>query len=70
MWEFQALHYPCSHVLAACVSISNDNTSFLDLVYTLDHMINAYRSKFYLIASKEFCLFVAGPMLLPDADTH
>ncbi|KAI4324027.1 hypothetical protein L6164_023595 [Bauhinia variegata] len=67
--EFQALHYPCSYVLVACASISIDYTSFVDPVYTLDHMINAYRFEFYLITSKEFWSSVAGPMLLLDPYT-
>ena len=43
---FQALHYPCSHVMAACSSIRHDFMVYVAPVYTLQNVFNVYREEF------------------------
>ncbi|PPD97484.1 hypothetical protein GOBAR_DD05482 [Gossypium barbadense] len=47
MWErFQTLHYPCTHVVAACAKVSLNVEQFIDEVYTLEHMLRVWENKF------------------------
>lgn len=47
--EFQALHYPCSHVIAACLSIHHDYMMYVSPQYTLQYVFNTYFEEFPVV---------------------
>ena len=44
--EFQALHYPCSHVITACSKIHHDFVMYVSPCYTLQYVYNVYQEEF------------------------
>ncbi|KAH1114623.1 hypothetical protein J1N35_008001 [Gossypium stocksii] len=44
--RFDALHYPCAHVIAACQNLRIDPMSYVDEVYKLETMYNVWRHVF------------------------
>lgn len=44
--EFQALHYPCSHVIAACAKCNYDHMLFVDETFTVQNVFNTYMVEF------------------------
>ncbi|XP_027347954.1 uncharacterized protein LOC113859354 [Abrus precatorius] len=42
--KFKAFRYPCSHVIAVCAHMSIDFWQYVDPVYTIQYVMNAYSS--------------------------
>ena len=51
---FQALCYPCRHVLAACAYARLDWGSFVDDVYHMQTIFNVYKLEFSAIAKEDY----------------
>ena len=47
--KFQHLHFPCSHAIAACHTVSIDFHQFVHPVYCMDSLLNAYRGAWFPI---------------------
>ena len=43
--KYHALHYPCSHIIAACGYVSINYFQYIDVVYTNDHILKAYSAQ-------------------------
>ncbi|MFQ6656162.1 hypothetical protein Gotur_026388, partial [Gossypium turneri] len=43
---FDALRYPCAHVIVACQNLRLDPMSYVDEVYKLENMYNVWRHVF------------------------
>ncbi|KAK2381360.1 hypothetical protein QL285_068965 [Trifolium repens] len=41
---FQTLHYPCSHVIAACSHVHHDYMNYVSPQYTLQYDFNTWKS--------------------------
>ena len=63
---FQALHYPCRHVLAACAYARLDWGSFVDDVYRMHTVFNVYRMEFAAIANADYWPEYNGPRICPN----
>ncbi|XP_027362556.1 uncharacterized protein LOC113870158 [Abrus precatorius] len=61
-----AYRYPCSHVIAACVTVSIDFWQYVDPVYTLQYVVNAYSSQWWLLGNEANILQNDEWKLLPD----
>ena len=66
--EFQALRYPCCHVLAACEFASLDALQYIDPIYMLDSIITTYSYPFYVMGDVDFWPTVEGPKMVPKED--
>ncbi|PPR94799.1 hypothetical protein GOBAR_AA25869 [Gossypium barbadense] len=44
--RFDALRYPCAHVIAACQNLRLDPMSYVDEVYNIEYMYNVWRHVF------------------------
>ena len=63
---FQALHYPCRHVLAACAYARLDWTRYVDDVYRMQNVFSVYRMEFAAIANENYWPPYSGPRIRPD----
>nr|XP_012571262.2 uncharacterized protein LOC105852148 [Cicer arietinum] len=52
--EFQALHYPCSHVIAACSFIHRDYMMYVSSKYTLQCIFDVYKEEFPAIPLQSY----------------
>ncbi|XP_073223370.1 uncharacterized protein [Cicer arietinum] len=52
--EFQALHYPCSHVIAACSFIHHDYMMYVSSKYTLQCIFDVYKEEFPAIPLQSY----------------
>ncbi|KAH1206355.1 hypothetical protein GmHk_16G046833 [Glycine max] len=43
--RYSALHYPCSHIIAACGYVSMNYYQYIDVVYTNEHILKAYSAQ-------------------------
>ncbi|PPR97718.1 hypothetical protein GOBAR_AA22947 [Gossypium barbadense] len=44
--RFQALYYPCAHVVVACAKALLNVEQFIDNVYTLEHTLRVWENEF------------------------
>ncbi|MFQ6656028.1 hypothetical protein Gotur_026309, partial [Gossypium turneri] len=70
--KFDALRYPCAHVIAACQKLRLDPMSYVDEVYKLENMYNVWRHVFPPVPDERKWLPVSlSPFkLLPDRELH
>ncbi|XP_027349266.1 uncharacterized protein LOC113860909 [Abrus precatorius] len=66
--KFQAYRYPCSHVIAACSTLSIDFWQYVDPVYTLQYVVNAYSYQWWPLENENNILQNDEWKLLPDQD--
>ncbi|XP_073219620.1 uncharacterized protein [Cicer arietinum] len=52
--EFQVLHYPCSHVIAACSFIHRDYMMYVSSKYTLQCIFDVYKEEFPTIPLQSY----------------
>ncbi|KAH1262646.1 hypothetical protein GmHk_02G005223 [Glycine max] len=45
--RYSALHYPCSHIIAACGYVSMNYYQYIDVVYTNEHILKAYSAQWW-----------------------
>ncbi|MED6201001.1 hypothetical protein PIB30_090701, partial [Stylosanthes scabra] len=48
-----ALHYPCTHALAACANARIDWTHYVDGVYRMESVFQVYRTEFNQMPDEE-----------------
>ncbi|XP_016195361.1 uncharacterized protein LOC107636357 [Arachis ipaensis] len=63
---FQALHYLCRHVLAACSYCKLDWRTYVDDVYRLTSIFNVYNMGFSPSIADDFLPLYEGPQVIPD----
>ncbi|PPD68802.1 hypothetical protein GOBAR_DD34319 [Gossypium barbadense] len=44
--KFETLHYPCTHVVAACAKVNLDAEQYVDDVYTLERTLRVWENEF------------------------
>ncbi|XP_039115839.1 uncharacterized protein LOC120251370 [Dioscorea cayenensis subsp. rotundata] len=64
--EFQILHFPCRHVLAACAYIHLHWQAYVDNVYRLETIFNVYHKEFQPMSNERYWNPYNGPHLYPD----
>nr|ADD09577.1 unknown [Trifolium repens] len=52
--RFQALHLPCSHVIAACSSVHQSYQVYISEVYQVSTVFNVYNEPFQVIRNEDF----------------
>ncbi len=69
---FDALRYPCAHVIAACHNLRLDSMRYVDEVYKLENMYNVWRHIFPPVLDKRKWppVSLAPFKLLPDRELH
>ncbi|KAK5820448.1 hypothetical protein PVK06_025495 [Gossypium arboreum] len=50
--KFQALRFPCAHVIVACANARIEYAPSIKYVYSMEHMHNVWRSEFPPILDK------------------
>ncbi|XP_052880468.1 uncharacterized protein LOC108462218 [Gossypium arboreum] len=68
--RFDALRYPCAHVIAACQNLRLDPMSYVDDVYKLEYMYNVWRHIFPPVPDERKwpSVSLAPFKLLPDRE--
>ncbi|XP_058772701.1 uncharacterized protein LOC131646752 [Vicia villosa] len=51
--KFQAFHLPCSHVIAACESISQDYTIHIPDMFKIQHVFKVYQQSFQILPHQD-----------------
>ncbi|KAF7825280.1 protein FAR1-related sequence 8-like [Senna tora] len=64
--EFQQLHHPCIHVLAACADVTHEFGLYVDPVYKLETMLVAYSQLFHPVGGEEYWPHVSGRPVMPN----
>ncbi|KAF7844439.1 uncharacterized protein G2W53_001344 [Senna tora] len=64
--EFQQLHHPCIHVLAACADVTHEFGLYVDPVYKLETMLVAYSQPFHPVGGEEYWPHVSGRPVMPN----
>ncbi|XP_016199239.1 uncharacterized protein LOC107640205 [Arachis ipaensis] len=63
---FQALHYPCHHVVACCVYSRLSLATYVHKVYRLSTVFNVYQMRFNPPIPESFWPPYDGPTIIPD----
>ncbi|KAL5154288.1 hypothetical protein HKD37_19G053676 [Glycine soja] len=50
--RYSALHYPCSHFIAACGYVSMNYYQYIDVVYTNEHILKAYSAHWWPLGNE------------------
>ena len=50
--KYSALHYPCSHIIAACGYVSLNYYQYIDVVYTNEHILKAYSAQWWPLGNE------------------
>ncbi|KAL5125024.1 hypothetical protein HKD37_02G005315 [Glycine soja] len=50
--RYFALHYPCSHIIAACDYVSMNYYQYIDVVYTNEHILKAYSAQWWPLGNE------------------
>ncbi|KAL6557065.1 hypothetical protein OROHE_006941 [Orobanche hederae] len=66
--EFQALHCPSSHVIAACSYIIHDHMMYVPPQYTMQYVFNTYREEFQAIPLQSYWPEYTGTELCHNPD--
>lgn len=64
--KFQHFRFPCSHVMAACASISISPDQFVDRIYLVENLLNTYSFPFFPLGHKDYWPTVDTPLLIPN----
>jgi hypothetical protein len=68
--KFQALHMPCSHVIAACSSFSHDYSSYIDPVFRNERVYAVYNRSFNPVHHQSYWPPYVGFVLCPNLSTR
>jgi len=52
--KYQALHFPCYHVIVTCSSFHHDNTSLIPYVFKSECVYAIYNTTFKVIHNKSY----------------
>ncbi|KAH1206086.1 hypothetical protein GmHk_16G046634 [Glycine max] len=50
--RYSALHYPCSHIIAACGYVSMNYYQYIDVVYMNEHILKAYSAQWWPLGNE------------------
>ncbi|KAL5190521.1 hypothetical protein HKD37_04G009947 [Glycine soja] len=50
--RYSALHYPCSHIIAACGYVSMNYYQYINVVYTNEHILKAYSAQWWPLGNE------------------
>ncbi|KAL5179150.1 Protein MAIN-LIKE 1 [Glycine soja] len=50
--RYYALHYPCSHIIAACGYVSMNYYQYIDVVYINEHILKAYSAQWWPLGNE------------------
>ncbi|KAL5147339.1 hypothetical protein HKD37_06G017039 [Glycine soja] len=50
--RYSTLHYPCSHIIAACGYMSMNYYQYIDVVYTNEHILKAYSAQWWPLGNE------------------
>ncbi|KAH1242569.1 hypothetical protein GmHk_07G019873 [Glycine max] len=50
--RYSVLHYPCSHIIAACGYVSMNYYQYIDVVYTNEHILKAYSAQWWPLGNE------------------
>ncbi|KAL5169730.1 hypothetical protein HKD37_11G031582 [Glycine soja] len=50
--RYSALHYPCSHIIAACGYVSMNYYQYIDVVYINEHILKAYSAQWWPLGNE------------------
>ena len=50
--RYSTLHYPCSHIIAACGYVSMNYYQYIDVVYTNEHILKAYSTHWWPLGNE------------------
>ncbi|KAL5184895.1 hypothetical protein HKD37_17G048517 [Glycine soja] len=50
--RYSALHYPCSHIIAACGYVSMNYYQYIDVVYTNEHILKVYSAQWWPLGNE------------------
>ncbi|XP_061358038.1 uncharacterized protein LOC133302297 [Gastrolobium bilobum] len=65
--KFKAFKYPCSHVAAAALSVPQNPFQYVDGVFLITNLVEAYSYPWQPIGNKEVIPPSTGPMLILDS---
>ncbi|KAL5148361.1 hypothetical protein HKD37_13G035410 [Glycine soja] len=71
--QFTTYHYPCSHIIVACSTVSINFYQYIDVVYTNDYILRAYSTQWWplgnddaILPSDESWTLVPDPSFIRD----
>jgi hypothetical protein len=64
--KMQLLHYPCSHVLAACAYRALDYTNFISPYYSVEFLFRTWSQVLHPIQDEDYWEPYEGPKYIPD----
>ncbi|KAL5187064.1 hypothetical protein HKD37_05G012804 [Glycine soja] len=68
--KYFVLHYPCSHIIAACGYVSMNYYQYIDVVYTNEHILKAYSAQWWPLGNEAaISLSNDAWTLIPDPTT-
>ena len=50
--KYSALHYPCSHIIAACGFVSMNYYQYIDVVYTNERILKVYSAQWWPLGNE------------------
>ena len=50
--KYSTLHYPCSHIIAACGYVNMNYYQYIDVVYTYEHILKAYSAQWWPLGNE------------------
>ncbi|XP_061366399.1 uncharacterized protein LOC133309621 [Gastrolobium bilobum] len=65
--KFKAFKYPCSHVVAAALSVRQSAFTYVDDVFLTTNLVEAYSFPWEPIGNEEAIPEISGPKIIPDA---
>jgi hypothetical protein len=64
--KFQGTKIPCSHAIAACMTVAVDYYQYVDSSYTLEQNLACYQSFFQPVGHPDYWPDIEGPSLIPN----
>ncbi|XP_061358030.1 uncharacterized protein LOC133302288 [Gastrolobium bilobum] len=65
--KFKAFKYPCSHAIAAALSVWQSAFTYVDDVFLTTNLVDAYSFPWDTIGNEEAIPEISGPKIIPDA---
>ncbi|XP_061336424.1 uncharacterized protein LOC133283562 [Gastrolobium bilobum] len=65
--KFKAFKYPCSHAVAAALSVRQSALTYIDDVFLITNLVEAYSFPWEPIGNEEAIPEISGPKIIPDS---
>ncbi|XP_061363229.1 uncharacterized protein LOC133306869 [Gastrolobium bilobum] len=65
--KFKAFKYPCSHAVAAALSVRQSAFTYVDDVFLITNLVEAYSFPWEPIGNEEAIPEISGPKIIPDS---